>query len=287
MRYVVFMNYKTCTKCLDCKPIERFYYEKRSGNHLSICRECTCAHVRAWRKTQSGQKSLKETVQKRKEHGYRAKPYALKTPAERKTMVEAVKRWRDKNKGIYREEQVKSMFLKRSPAWQVAWPVIVAHYGGKCLGCGGDGVCFDHVRPLSQGGPNLLTNGQPLCRKCNTFKGQTEAAKDYRPDRGEWIRALVMVNPWLEWHTESGKRWPLLSREEKARLRTIRELAAKELVMPVQNAQVQKECGASDGGEIAEGSGIRNSVPEARRLTPRQIAQQRMLDGLIANLPQH
>lgn len=29
----------------------------------------------------------------------------------------------------------------------------------------------DHIQPLSQGGPNIFSNLQPMCEKCNTKKG--------------------------------------------------------------------------------------------------------------------
>ena len=53
----------------------------------------------------------------------------------------------------------------------------------------------DHVIPSSLGGPDELANYQPLCRSCNTSKGDRSSA-DYRPaelrdhwiENAEWMR---------------------------------------------------------------------------------------------------
>ena len=41
-----------------------------------------------------------------------------------------------------------------------------------CICCGSENnLTFDHVIPASKGGVNSSTNGQILCKKCNTVKG--------------------------------------------------------------------------------------------------------------------
>jgi 5-methylcytosine-specific restriction endonuclease McrA len=51
----------------------------------------------------------------------------------------------------------------------------IAYWGGRCylrIYC--DGVPFetmDHVIPLAQGGPHVLSNLRPACRSCNSAKG--------------------------------------------------------------------------------------------------------------------
>ena len=64
--------------------------------------------------------------------------------------------------------------MHRSYIWREAWPLIVAHYGGRCLNPGcrkpGAAVCCDHVVPLSGGGTNDIENIVPSCVKCNSSK---------------------------------------------------------------------------------------------------------------------
>src|SRR4051812_907734 len=45
-------------------------------------------------------------------------------------------------------------------------------YGNRCLRCGiENGLVPDHVTPLYLGGAHNLGNIQPLCGKCNIWKG--------------------------------------------------------------------------------------------------------------------
>ncbi len=53
-------------------------------------------------------------------------------------------------------------------------------YGQKCLACGKIQkiLTADHVKPLSKGGSNSISNIQPLCGSCNSKKHTAET--DYR-----------------------------------------------------------------------------------------------------------
>lgn len=46
----------------------------------------------------------------------------------------------------------------------------VAYYGGRCWMCGGAYEQLDHVKPLSKGGPHMLSNLRPSCADCNVRK---------------------------------------------------------------------------------------------------------------------
>lgn len=48
----------------------------------------------------------------------------------------------------------------------------MAYFGNKCYMCGGPFEHIDHVKPLSKGGPHMLSNLRPACRSCNCSKGQ-------------------------------------------------------------------------------------------------------------------
>jgi hypothetical protein len=43
--------------------------------------------------------------------------------------------------------------------------------GKPCAICGKPSDTLDHIVPLKMGGTNDLSNIQPLCRKCNSVKG--------------------------------------------------------------------------------------------------------------------
>jgi len=48
----------------------------------------------------------------------------------------------------------------------------MAYYGNRCIYCGAPADCIDHVKPVARGGPSLLCNLVPSCRKCNQSKGK-------------------------------------------------------------------------------------------------------------------
>lgn len=52
------------------------------------------------------------------------------------------------------------------------WQSILDKFGNKCAICGAEGkLTIDHIVPLSVGGSNTIDNIQPLCRSCNSRKG--------------------------------------------------------------------------------------------------------------------
>lgn len=60
------------------------------------------------------------------------------------------------------------------------WRELCERYGGRCLCCSRTDrpLARDHIIPLSKGGPNWITNIQPLCGPCNSTKRQQ--VTDYR-----------------------------------------------------------------------------------------------------------
>ena len=278
-------THQRCTGCRKTKPLaEGFYYETRSSKYLTRCKECIKKYTQRRRETIPGlaeheRELQKKSLRERKLADPGMGTWARKTPEQKLKAYEAVQRWRMRNPQLAYHEGIQGMRMRRSKPFLKAWPLIVAHYGGKCLGCGAARkVCFDHVVPLALQGANSLANGQPLCLKCNTVKGSGDRCRDYTPDKGAWIAELVRLNPWLGtivrehgWHfTEEGKRL----KEE------LDEVVAKDLIMPA-------ECGGighEDGGYLDRELG--SSVdPSAAWLTRVQKNNKRILDSLLANLP--
>lgn len=65
---------------------------------------------------------------------------------------------------------------------QAEWEALCTSYGRQCLACGAtEPLTADHVVPRSKGGSLDISNIQPLCRSCNSAKGDREI--DYRPER--------------------------------------------------------------------------------------------------------
>ncbi len=60
------------------------------------------------------------------------------------------------------------------------WRRVRSLFGERCASCGADGpLTIDHIVALRDGGPDNITNIQPLCAVCNDRKGRQVI--DYRP----------------------------------------------------------------------------------------------------------
>jgi 5-methylcytosine-specific restriction endonuclease McrA len=227
------MNTRTCTHCQKLKELERgFYFIKRSQSYETRCKRCVAAYQRD-RNKKDGGASTRKCYQKRKAEGkIISVPYGERTKEQKQAAIDAVKRWRAKNRERCNMENRAGLQMRRSLPYQRAWPLIVHHYGGKCLSCGSGKVVFDHVIPLSTGGTNELHNGQPLCVPCNTFKGATIRDKDHRPDQGAWIRELIALNPWLMVIGSGHKQGWHKTVDGKAYWERMHEMASGEMKMP-------------------------------------------------------
>lgn len=62
------------------------------------------------------------------------------------------------------------------------WVELCITYENVCLACNQERpLTIDHIKPLAQGGSNWISNIQPLCKECNSVKGNKEI--DYRLGR--------------------------------------------------------------------------------------------------------
>ena len=57
----------------------------------------------------------------------------------------------------------------------------MAYWGYRCWMCGGPFESVDHVKPISQGGPDCLANLRPACQSCNARKGSRWPIARTRP----------------------------------------------------------------------------------------------------------
>ena len=138
-----------------------------ADGHLNSCKDCRKAyqHSRPYNKDYERQRNQTE---KRKAFLY-----------------SNLKRWRRAN------PQKMAVQLARRRARKLhaegdftveQFETLCERYGNVCLRCGRGDVLLtpDHVVPLSLGGTNLISNIQPLCGGCNSWKNVK--AVDYRPD---------------------------------------------------------------------------------------------------------
>lgn len=74
------------------------------------------------------------------------------------------------------------------------WTALVSVCGDCCVKCGthrqslnGNALCKDHITPIHLGGSDAISNIQPMCRNCNSGKGQE--CIDLRPH--DWGQRLA------------------------------------------------------------------------------------------------
>jgi len=189
---------KRCSACKQPKELASFYYEARSQRHLAQCKSCVGKYHKGRRANRSVEdyyaSAERASYVKRKADNPQLGQYHTKTKASKKKACSYVKAWRARNREQFNTEQATQLRLKRSMLFKDLWPLVLEHYDTRCLGCGSTTrkLCFDHVLPLIDGGSNCVSNGQPLCRHCNSFKGSSESRdKDHRPEQGAWELRLV------------------------------------------------------------------------------------------------
>jgi hypothetical protein len=62
----------------------------------------------------------------------------------------------------------------------------------ECVYCGEEGnTTFDHLIPISEGGPDIVGNQVPACQSCNSAKGTTDAI--------EWFKSRNQAVPRIVW----------------------------------------------------------------------------------------
>jgi len=181
------MGIKDGKPCKSCGEFD--YYP--SGK----CRTCHNLQVRKWR--QANPEKQPEYVQKWKDNNpeklktIRLKYKKISTKKEKparndKETIEKrrqyVSKYTSSNKDKRRALKQKRRALVMGNGGEFTpkeWRELCESNNYKCLCCGRtEKLSADHVLPLSKGGPSNIDNIQPLCRPCNSSKGNKHI--DYR-----------------------------------------------------------------------------------------------------------
>lgn len=101
----------------------------------------------------------------------------------------------------------------------VEWLALCEVVGDRCVKCGihkselnSEILTKDHIQPIYQGGDDSIKNIQPMCRNCNSAKGQQSS--DLRPPDWE-TRVAKRVADFKETHGETPAIREVKSREVK------------------------------------------------------------------------
>jgi len=171
-------GHKRCGSCQRVLPRTDFAIRKRGGV-VYQCRECARARKRRYNEANREKRKV-----------YDRRYYQENTDACKARIRQSVAAKPDKYRAIHstwkreNKDAVNASTHKRRArlagnggSWtEDEWQRLKARCEWRCLMCGRqemtDGItlCFDHIIPVSLGGPNIISNGQPLCRSCNSRK---------------------------------------------------------------------------------------------------------------------
>jgi hypothetical protein len=172
---------KRCNTCGEYKSVEDYSPHPTHWDRLSHdCKAC---------KSERGKRNYQQNKQARL--AANRKWYQENRAKRGAKIVEWRRRNRDAAHAIWHRYRARKLDAGGSFTAK-EWRALVAFYApdGRCLGCGAVApLTKDHVIPLYQGGNNDIGNIQPICRPCNSAKGD-ERVIDYRPDGGEYARSI-------------------------------------------------------------------------------------------------
>ena len=165
---------KRCSRCKVEKPLDEFARSKARA-HLdgrgNYCKQCAREKAAEWT---AANRELVNSAQRRRRASdpdrYRAYEGTRTVPA-----GERSRRFRAVNPEYMRAANHVRRALVRG-ARSVPFTVEqlearLAYYGFRCWQCGAPWEHLDHVKPLSKGGPHMLSNLRPACAGCNLKKG--------------------------------------------------------------------------------------------------------------------
>lgn len=183
---------KPCKGCGLVRPFADYYRDRsRTDGYGRICKDCNRAKNKAWYAA-NGERSREAARRWQQENATRRAEYdRVKYLVNRKKIDDRTQEWVKRNRGRRAAIQAKSqrraseLATRRirqanRRAAKLTFPPIpesllaarVAYFGGRCWICReAPFEHLDHVKPLSAGGPHLLSNIRPACAACNIRKG--------------------------------------------------------------------------------------------------------------------
>jgi 5-methylcytosine-specific restriction endonuclease McrA len=170
---------KTCSKCNETKPLDRFSKNKRSKDGLQVhCKACAAAWRAANRERKAATNAAWYVANRERMAAANAAWYA----ANRERKAATVAAWHADNPDKVKAIQQRRRARKADAAGTFTseqWLARLAYHENKCVYCGSrEDLQIEHQIPLARGGTNWASNLVPACRSCNCSKG-TRTPKEF------------------------------------------------------------------------------------------------------------
>ena len=173
---------KLCRGCGNLLPLSSFS-RKGPGKLQSRCKECARAWVKQYREAnpEKRREADRRYVERNREKVRERRRQLRQANAEKNNARIAA--WKRANPERVHQTNARSRakrFGVEGFVSEAEFKALCEHHGNRCLRCGRSDVklTWDHVVPLSAGGPHHIDNIQPLCQTCNSRKA--DATTDYR-----------------------------------------------------------------------------------------------------------
>jgi len=147
-----------CSDCHEAKPFEAFS-PLQNGKRHHYCRVCAGRKAREW------------DVQHREHVRERSAQYYERNADHLRAYTAA---WAKANPSACVLQTAKRRARKQAatvvPFTVEQLAAKFAYWGNRCWICGASAQAADHVKPLAKGGPHVLANIRPICKRCNSRK---------------------------------------------------------------------------------------------------------------------
>ncbi len=190
-----------CVKNVDRLKLKKAVYRKENKEQISKT-------LKSWRNSNQEKRQVYGAMYYRKNkqaHSQNRKAWYLRNrdsviehqrlyyQATRPQRRATAQRWYEAHRNIARINSKRRIKRKWIQALHIITEAMLQQrasvFGNACAYCGGPFEHWDHVQPLSRGGPHVLGNLRPSCKACNLRK-HTKLGK-------EWLQLIRKAPPRL------------------------------------------------------------------------------------------
>jgi 5-methylcytosine-specific restriction endonuclease McrA len=167
---------------LPCKKCRTSAWDKR-GN----CKECSNERVKKWQRENPEKTKEWQRGWEKENPDKKSRKYRRWYESQKKEAIERASNWKKENpeKNTASENRRRTRKTEAGGSYTAEeFKQLCEQYDNRCLACGKrKELTADHVIPISGGGTSDISNIQPLCKSCNSSKGNRHTT-DYRTKPG-------------------------------------------------------------------------------------------------------